>query len=99
MTKIVKRLDAATDVMRSLKTFGRKAMEELNRLHENAEQNRDDPIEENERSFEVESLMYNGVNLLGLGGNTPRERALLIANKIWTPEKGKNTALLQGKCS
>ena len=73
MTKIEKRLDAATDVMRSLETFGRRAMEELSWLHEDAEQNRDDPIEENERSFDVESLMYKGVNLLGLGGDTPRE--------------------------
>ena len=84
--------------MHSLKTFGRKAMEELNRLHENAEQNRDEPIEENERSFEVESPMCKGVNLLELGGNTPRECALFIANKIWTPEE-KKTASLQGKCS
>ena len=97
MKKIEKRLDAATDVMRSLKTFGRKAMEELNRLHENAEQNRDDPIEENERSFEVESLIYNGVNLLGLGGNTHRERALLIANKIWTPEERKKYCIAPRK--
>ena len=64
MTKNEKKLDDATDVRRSLTTFGQKAMDELNRLHENAEQNRDDPIEENERSFEVESLMYNGFNLL-----------------------------------
>ena len=90
MTKIEKKLDAATDVMRSLKTFERKAMEELNRLHENAEQNRDDPIEENERSFEVESLMYNGVNLLDWGG---------LLTKFGPPRKGKNTALLHGKCS
>ena len=89
MAKIAKMLDAATDVMRSLKTLGRKAMEKLSRLHENAEKNRDEPIEENERSFEIESLMYKGVNLLGLGGNTPRERALLIANKNWTPDEKK----------
>ena len=70
MTKIEKGLDTATDVMRSLKTFGTKTTDELDRLHVNAEQNIDDPIEENDRTYEVESLMCNGVNLLGLGGNT-----------------------------
>ena len=32
-------------------------------------------------------LLFNEKNLLGLGGNTYRERAIIIANEIWSEDE------------
>ena len=64
----------------------RKAMEEINRLHENALRNRDDVDDENgeELPDETEVLLFNEKNL---GGNTYQERAIIIANEIWSEDE------------
>ena len=89
MERIEARIEASTEVTRQFMSFARKAMEETNRLHENALRNRDDVDDENgeELPDETEVLLFNEKNLLGLGGNTYRERAIIIANEIWSEDE------------
>ena len=89
MERIEARIEASTEVTRQFMSFAKKAMEEINRLHENALQNRDDVDNDDvdEQMEETEVLSFNGKNLLALGGNTFRERAIIIANEIWNEEE------------
>ena len=67
----------------------KKAIEVINRLHENALRNRDDVDDENgeELPDETEVLLFNEKNLLALGGNKYRERAIIIANEILSEDE------------
>ena len=89
MERIEATIEASTEVTRQFMGFARKAMEEINRLHENALRNRDDVDDENgeELPDETEVLLFNEKNLLGLIGNTYRERTIIIANEIWSEDE------------
>ena len=89
MQRIEARIEARTEVTRQFMSFARKAMEEINRLHENNLRNRDDVDDENGQELpdETEVLLFNEKNFLALGGNTYRERALIIANEIWSKDE------------
>ena len=86
MERIEARIEASTEITRQFMTFAKKATEEINRLHENALRNRDDVDDENGEELldETEVLLFNEKNLPALGGNTYRERAMIIANEIWS---------------
>ena len=88
MDRIAARLDASNQVLGQYMTFARKAIDEINRLHQNAELNHGVSPVENEDDEQVgEVYMWKGSNLLALGGSTYRERAMAIANKMWTEEE------------
>ena len=83
MERIAARLDASSKVLSQYMTFAKKAMDEINRLHQNNQPNVDAPGEELENDDrEIENFMYNGTNLIALGGATFREKALNIANHL-----------------
>ena len=88
MERIAARLDASNEVLSQYMTFAKKAMYEINRLHQNNQLNVDVPGEELENDDrEIETFMYNGTNLLALGGATFREKALNIANHLWNEDE------------
>ena len=87
MDRIAARLDAGNQVLGQYMTFAKKAIDEINRLHQNAELNQGVPIPENEEETHAEAYIWKGINLFALGGSTYRERAMAIANKMWTEEE------------
>ena len=88
MDRIAARLDASNEVLSQYMTFAKKAMDELNRLHQNSLPNLDVPLDEQEdENIEKEKFFYKGTDLLALGGTTFRERALNIANHVWDEEE------------
>ena len=83
------RLERSNQLLSEYQTFARKAVDELKRMHQNAEMNRstDNLENENEDEEPVEKFMWNEINLLGLGGTTYRERLMNIANTMWTADE------------
>ena len=88
MERIAARLDASNEVLSQYMSFAKKAMDEINRLHQNNQPNVDVPGDELENDDrEIETFLYNGTNLLALGGATFREKALNIANHLWNEDE------------
>ena len=71
MERFAARLDASNEVLAQFMSFAKKAMDEINRLHQNSQPNLNtaEPDEEIDEG-EVEKYVFSGVNLLALGGTT-----------------------------
>ena len=59
-------------------------MDEINRLHENSDSSGNGLVldEDGNEAVSEEQFMYNGKNLYDIGGSTPRERAINLANVL-----------------
>ena len=86
MTRIASRLDASNQILSQYMTFSKKAIDEITRLRQNNQPNRDSFVEDEEAITE-EELMFEGTDLLKLGGNTFREQAINIANRLWNEDE------------
>ena len=69
--------------------FVKKAFDEITRLHQNSLPNQgSSPDSESEQEeSNVEKRDWNGKNLFALGGSTYRERAMNIANWLWSEDE------------
>ena len=89
MGRIESRLDAGNEIVRQFLTFAKKAMDEINRLHENSESSGNGLVldEDGNEAVSEEQFMYNGKSLYDIGGSTPRERAINLANVLWNSDE------------
>ena len=89
MGRIESRLDAGNEIVRQFLTFAKKAMDEINRLHENSESSGNGLVldEDGNEAVSEEQFMYNSKNLYDIGGSTPRERAINLANVLWNSDE------------
>ena len=90
MTQLALRLEASNRALNMFMNFTKKAMDEINRLHQNSTPNQGNEVVEAEiedNEVTEERIVWNSRNLFSLGGATYRERAMNIANWLWSEEE------------
>ena len=90
MQRIEARIEARTEVTRQFMRFARKAMEEINRLHENTLRNGEEMTSTTKmaRNYLMKLKFYylmRKIFLLWVA--TYRQRALINANEIWSKDE------------
>ena len=89
MTRISARLDASDQILAQFMTFSKKAIEEISRQRKSDQANRETEVGNEDQCVEaLDVLLFEGTDLLKLGGgNSFREMALAIANRLLTEEE------------
>ena len=94
MDRMEARMDRSDKILDDLSRFARRSLDEIYRLSEasvaisNVNDHKIDEVDKN-----LPELMYNGVNLYGLGVSTPVEKAFNIILEVWSADERREIVI------